>query len=291
MLPVLAAAAIALFFLTGGRRSGGRDRAIDRLEKMRGSREDTGHAGNGAPARSVTLSMAERLARLLPARLRGLLAAGLEKHADGAGFNIGQLVGMRAAGTLAFPAITLLSSRFSDAGLVAAPAVAALGFMLPAVLAARRRGRHLDSVRCALPGAADILYASVLGGRNLDQAFRSASAAAAEPLRSLLSTALAEMELGASRAEAFERLLERCPLPELAALLRSLMESERRGYPLSQTLEVFSRDIRLKRRDELRAAAASAPVKLLAPLVFLILPASVILTVGPTFLVALKRGF
>ena len=192
---------------------------------------------------------------------------------------------------VALPVAAVLLSGFSYLSLAAAPAGSALGFALPSLLASRHYRRYLDSLKAALPGVADILYASVLGGRNLDQAFRSASSAAAEPLCTVLGTALAEIELGASHAEAFERLVERCPLPELAALLRSLLESEKRGYPLSRTLEVFSRDIRLKRRDELRATAARAPVKLLAPLVFLILPASVILTVGPTFLVALKRGF
>lgn len=99
------------------------------------------------------------------------------------------------------------------------------------------------------------------------------------------------MELGSTRAEAFERLLERCPLPELASLLRTLLEAERRGHPLAGTLEVFSREIRLRRRDQLRVIVAKAPLKLLAPLVFLILPASVILTVGPTFLTTMMHGF
>lgn len=163
--------------------------------------------------------------------------------------------------------------------------------MLPVLIAARHRDRYLDEVRRALPGMADMLYAFVLGGKNLDQAFRGGAESAPEPLRSTLTQALREMELGSTRAEAFERLLERCPLPELASLLRTLLEAERRGYPLAGTLEVFSREIRLRRRDQLRVTVAKAPLKLLAPLVFLILPASVILTVGPTFLTTLMHRF
>ena len=290
MIPVLAAAALALLFLAAGTPKR-RKAAAGRLEKIRRSGEEPVHDGPEAPRRGASPSLFERLARLLPGRLYSLLERGLDKHADRAGLSPGRLVGMRAAGMLSLPVAAVIASGFSGLCLVTAPASAALGFMLPALVASRRYRRYLDSLRGALPKAADIMYASVLGGRNLDQAFRSAASAAAEPLHAVLATALAEMELGASRAEAFERLLERCPLPELAALLRSLLESEQRGYPLSHTLEVFSREIRLRRRDELRTAAARAPVKLLAPLVFLILPASVILTVGPTFLVALKKGF
>lgn len=290
MLPVIIAATLALLFLAAGR-PGAHHAAAGRLVAMRRARGGPECEPAGPTARRAPTPLFERLARLLPSRLHDLLGSGLEKHAGRAGQGLEPLVGMRAAGMVALPVAAVLLSGLSYLSLAAAPAGSALGFVLPSLLASRRYGRYLDSLKAALPGVADILYASVLGGRNLDQAFRSATSAAAEPLRTVLGSALVEIELGASHAEAFERLLERCPLPELAALLRSLLESEKKGYPLSRTLEVFSRDIRLKRRDELRAKAARAPVKLLAPLVFLILPASVILTVGPTFLVALKRGF
>jgi tight adherence protein C len=99
------------------------------------------------------------------------------------------------------------------------------------------------------------------------------------------------MELGSSREDAFNHVLERCSVPELSSLLRSLLEAERRGHPLAAALEVFSRDIRLRQRDRLRVVVAKAPLKILAPLIFLILPASILLTVGPTFLATFNKVF
>ena len=163
--------------------------------------------------------------------------------------------------------------------------------MLPRLLSARNRASYFDRVRQALPHTADMLYAFILGGRNLDQAFRGAALSSPEPLRPLLARGVREMELGSSREDAFNHLLESCPVPEFSSLLRSLLEAERRGHPLAVALEVFSRDIRLRRRDQLRVVVAKAPLKMLAPLIFLILPASVLLTVGPTFLATFNRVF
>jgi len=126
---------------------------------------------------------------------------------------------------------------------------------------------------------------------DFDQAFRAAAMLAREPLRSILSQSVREMELGSTRREAFDGLTGRCPVRELSSLLNSLLEAEKRGHSLSSSLAVFSHEIRLRRRDQVREAGAKAPLKMLVPLIFLILPASVLLTVGPTFLVTLQRVF
>jgi tight adherence protein C len=185
----------------------------------------------------------------------------------------------------------MLLTRFSATGLALAPVLAAFGLLLPRMVASRARARHVEAVRRALPDTADMLYAYVLGGKNLDQAFKGAARFAPEPLGPFLLHSVREMELGSTREESFDRLAAKCPVSELRSLLRSLLEAERRGYPLSTSLEVFSREIRLRRRDQMREAGAKAPLKMLAPLVLMILPASVLLTVGPTFLATLQRVF
>lgn len=272
LLGVGVALALALFFLT-----------------RRGDR--TARKENRPGGRKSYWTFVKIPLRLMPEALRKRLCSDLEGRVALSGMTEDQLAGLRVCATLALPVVILLLSRFSRIGLMLSAPAVAFGWMLPVLIAARHRDRFLDEVRRALPGTADMLYAFVLGGKNLDQAFRGGAESAPEPLRSTLTQALREMELGSTRAEAFERLLERCPLPELASLLRTLLEAERRGYPLAGTLEVFSREIRLRRRDQLRVTVAKAPLKLLAPLVFLILPASVILTVGPTFLTTLMHRF
>ena len=277
LLGALAAVATALFFFARGRR------------KSAGYVEEKPKEEGKSGIRESCWTFVLMPLKLLPAAWRRRLCLDLEGRAALSGMTEAELAGLRLWATVSFPFVILLILRFSRMGLMLSAPGAALGWMLPVFLAARNRGRYLDAVRRALPHTADMLYAFVLGGKNLDQAFRGAAGSAPEPLRSPLAQAVREMELGSPRAEAFERLLLRCPLPELASLLRTLLEAERRGHPLAGTLEIFSHEIRQRRRDEVRVAVAKAPLKLLAPLVFLILPASVILTVGPTLIATLMH--
>jgi tight adherence protein C len=229
--------------------------------------------------------------RLAPPAVRRRQDAGRSRLCEAPGLEVPRMAGVTIIATVCLPSCLLLLLRFSTAALVLAPVCAACGMLLPRLMSLQARNRHLQAVRQSLPDTADMLYAHVLGGKNLDQAFKGAAALAREPLGPLLTVAVREMELGSTREEAFDRLSRACPVRELASLLRSLLEAEKRGHSLSASLAVFSREIRLRRRDQVRAAGARAPLKMLVPLIFLILPASVLLTVGPTLLVTLQRMF
>lgn len=231
----------------------------------------------------------EMAARVTPERISSFAGLGFARYGEECSLTKEQLIGLRVIGTFGFPFAVLMVLKFSpSAALLTLPA-GLTGFMLPLLVAERDRRRFLESARAAISGASDILYAFVLGGRNLDQAFSGTASSAPEPLRTLLERGQREMELGISRSDSFQGILSRCPIPELSLLFDSLIEAERRGHPLSDTLAIISREIRLKRRDQLRVAVAKAPLKMLAPLIFLILPASVILTVGPTLFLTLRR--
>ncbi|MBU4302061.1 MAG: type II secretion system F family protein [Actinobacteria bacterium] len=290
MIWVVTTASLALLFLARGR-EGKPDTGIRRLHRMQGGEPCASEAKSDTrPARALW-AILELPYRLLPHSVRSRLFSDLEKHVHLSGCTIEQLAGIRVFAGVSMPLISILALRFSPMGLALSLPLGVLGVMLPRVLASRNRTRYFDSVRHALPHTADMLYAFILGGRNLDQAFRGAAESSPNPLKPLLAQAVREMELGSSREDAFSHMLERCPVRELSSLLRSLLEAERRGHPLAAALEVFSRDIRLRHRDQLRVIVAKAPLKMLAPLIFLILPASVLLTVGPTFLATLNRVF
>lgn len=286
---IIVVAVLALAFLLMGRAQP-KETRIGRLRRLTGDEASDPVPGGGRRAEWIR-TVVEAPFKVIPGPLEDLLTSDLLKVVPLSGFTVERLAGIRVFAMLCFPFTLVVLTRFSKTAIIMAPILAALGFMLPRVMAARNRNHYLEAVRGCLPHMADMLYAFVLGGKNLDQAFRGAADASPEPLESLLTQAVRELELGASREESFGRMLERCPLPELSSLLRSLIEAERRGYTVSTTLAVFSREIRLRRRDQLKVTVAKAPLKMLAPLVFLILPASVLLTVGPTFLVTLSKVF
>jgi tight adherence protein C len=77
--------------------------------------------------------------------------------------------------------------------------------------------------------------------------------------------------------------------PDASRLLELLLDGERSGAPLGHALGVLAADLRAERRRQAEERARAVPVKLLFPLVFLALPAFVLLTVAPALLVALDR--
>ncbi len=290
VLATMMSAGLALFFLAGGRRRQ-KPSTIARLNRLYGVSLDA-DARSETPVKRLALAALLIPYRASPTRLKRALIHGI--HTDAVAYErlpAEALAGLRFWTSAGIPAFLVVASRFSPVALALAPAMAVAGFSVPGLVVARGEGRFHDSIRQQLPQVADVLYALVLGGKNLDQAFSGAAEATGGPVGFLLMSAVREMELGAARQEAFTRVLERYPIAELASLLRSLIEAERRGHGLTETLEVFSREIRVRRRDQLRIEVARAPLKMLAPLVFLILPASIILTVGPTFLATLGKIF
>jgi tight adherence protein C len=290
MLWTAAAVILAIYFISRGSGHRGGDGAASRLRRLDGLPESDAPPRERRSAR-LTAALLEAPYRIAPAPLRRLLETGLSDLEPLSGLTLRRMAGIRAWASAGLPAAVVIAFTVSPLALASAFPLSAAGFMLPELLASRRRKAYIDSVRAGLPYAADLLFAYVLGGKNLDQAFRGAAVLCPGPLGGLLAQAVRQFDLGATRDEAFTDLRERCPLPELSSFLGSLLESERRGHELSETLSIFSREMRLRRRDEVRATVAKAPLKMLAPLVFLILPASVLLTVGPTFLVTLRNVF
>jgi len=84
--------------------------------------------------------------------------------------------------------------------------------------------------------------------------------------------ALMEMQAGASRAEALNRLALRVGSEEVRSLSTMIVQSEAVGASLGDTLRVFSDELRRNRFMEAERKASELPVKMAFPLVLCIFP-------------------
>lgn len=284
MIPSAALLAIAGILLIAGGGGTGSHKTSERLQRL-GPTEGEGEEKVGRFGENLWQAFLLTPYRLLPQPLRETASAGIpacrwapEKT------RTDLLAGARIWASSGLPLAIVLIMRFSPAAFALATVAALSGLFVPEILLKREADGFEKEILEALPQFTDMLFAQVLGGKNLDQGFRAAARMAKEPLASLLCQTAKEVDLGASRSEAFEKVADRCNVRELSSLLRSIVEAERRGHELTTTLEIFSREIRARRRDQLRATVARTPVRILFPLVFLVLPSSVLLTVGPTFM-------
>jgi tight adherence protein C len=182
---------------------------------------------------------------------------------------------------------------FFSMGIVAKPnvtmALAGLGagYVLPGMLLARMAKRRAHRIRLALADALDLLVVSVEAGLGLDQAMSrvgSELAFAYPDLSDELKLINLELRAGKPRAEALRNLADRTGVDDLSSLVTMLIQTDKFGTSVAQSLRVYSETLRTKRRQRAEEAAAKTGVKMVFPLVFCIFPAVWVVTIGPAIL-------
>lgn len=233
------------------------------------------HLGVLAPAPAEDASLRARLA-----------AAGFRHPAAPAVF---QGVRVAAAVLLAAGLAWASAAQGGDAAGAAAAAVCGLGIGMLApkwALAARIQSR-IQRIHAGLPAALDLMVLSVEAGQNLDVAI----AETARELRGIFpelasefSQVQLEIRAGRPRAEVLADLGRRTGSPELRKLAAVLIDSDRFGVSLAPALRTHSRYLRTRRRQAAQEAARKLAVKLIFPVFFLIMPAVLVVTLGPAVL-------
>jgi tight adherence protein C len=159
-----------------------------------------------------------------------------------------------------------------------------VGYVVPGMLLARIAKRRQHRIRLGLPDALDLLVVSVEAGLGLDQAIQRVGhelAFAHPDLCSELRLINLEMRAGTARAEALHNLAERTAVDDVQSLVAMLVQTDKFGTSVSQSLRVHSETVRTKRRQRAEEAAAKTGVKLVFPLVFCIFPSIWVVTIGP----------
>jgi len=96
-----------------------------------------------------------------------------------------------------------------------------------------------------------------------------------------LQVLVREIQMGLSRRDALKNMALRVKAPEINSFVRTLLQADRMGTPITAALKMHAeelRDIRFQRGEEM---ALKAPIKLLFPLLFFILPVVMIIVAGP----------
>ena len=162
------------------------------------------------------------------------------------------------------------------------------GWRLPDFALARQARAVRARSQAAIPELLDLVAVSVTAGLTPRLALDRAGAALSGPLAAELEEARRSVDLGQSWAEVLRRTAERLDLRDLRRLSSTLERSARLGAPVAERLRGLAREVRAERRAREEERARRAPVTMLFPLVFLILPAFVLAAVVPTILVATR---
>lgn len=193
---------------------------------------------------------------------------------------------IRVASMVLLPVLALVLWPKDDpfSYLVALVVAIIAGFFGPPAVLDRFVTARTDRIRRAVPDALDLLVVCVEAGVSLDAALirTSRDLFSAHPdLAMELAQVVRRVNAGMIREQALQSLHRRTGVDELRTLVVSMVQCERLGTSIARVLRVNAETLRLRRRQRAEKRAAQAALKMVIPLAFLILPALMIVILGP----------
>lgn len=161
------------------------------------------------------------------------------------------------------------------------------GFYLPVIFVSNALQKRQLSIKRAFPDALDLLLICVESGMSIEHAFRRVSeeiGSQSLPLAEELSLTTAELSFLSDRRQAYENLATRTGLDGVKSVCLALIQSERYGTPLGQTLRILSQENRDMRMNEAEKKAAALPPKLTVPMILFFLPVLFAVIMAPAII-------
>jgi tight adherence protein C len=155
------------------------------------------------------------------------------------------------------------------------------GRQLPSMWLKRRIKARQRSIDRRLPYTLDLMVACLEGGLSIDAALAKVVEQSNGPLATEIRKTLQELALGRPATEAIRDLGERAGAPGLKRLTEDIVQSDRMGISIAESLRQLARDSRIQRRQLAEELARRAPIKMVPVLIFCVLPALGIVTTAP----------
>src|SRR5690606_2449594 len=162
-----------------------------------------------------------------------------------------------------------------------------IGIKAPQIYIKNLITKRQTSIRRAFPDALDLLLICIESGMSVEAAFRKVSQEIGEqsiPLAEEFVLTSAEMSYLQDRRLAYENLGIRTGLDGVKAVTSALIQAERYGTPIAQSLRVMAQENRDIRMNEAEKRAAALPPKLTVPMIVFFLPVLFIVILGPAIM-------
>lgn len=163
-----------------------------------------------------------------------------------------------------------------------------LGWMLPFILLKRKIRARQRALQRGLADALDLMVVCVEAGLGLNQALLRVAEEMdriSPEMSEELTLVTLEMRAGTPREEALHNLAARTGVDDVRAWVGTLVQTDRFGTSMADSLRIHSDTMRTKRRQRAEEAAAKLTVKMLIPLVLFVFPAMFVVVLGPAFLI------
>jgi tight adherence protein C len=197
---------------------------------------------------------------------------------------------VKAALALGAPIVLWLIIQFGGARLTGQATlfvlvlVAGIGYYLPNMILGSMVARRQRRLFEAFPDSIDLMVVCIEAGLSLDMAIQRT--AKEMEIRSVdladeLQLVGVELRIGATRERALRNLAARTGVTEIQMFVAMLLQADRFGTSVADSMRVHAEDLRLRRQYRAEETASKIPTKLLFPLLLTIFPALMLVLVGP----------
>lgn len=236
-----------------------------------------------SPLEATMRQLGQSTRRILPNALVDGLEVNLVQAGHPHGLDLPRLLGIKI--TLA--AMAALSLLVYGQGLLAIVAAAAL-FFLPDYWVLSVRDDRQNRMQADAADVIDQMTICVEAGLGLDAAIARVATTTEGPLTDELRRTMSDIRAGVPRAQALRALADRAQIVEIRQLVTALLQSQKHGVPMAETLRIQSAQMRLKRSQRTEEKAAKLTVKMLFPIILCFLPVFMIIVTVPSALTIFK---
>lgn len=169
-----------------------------------------------------------------------------------------------------------------------------LGLYLPSLFVRAKADRRREEIVNGFPDCLDLMLVCIEAGLGIEAAMDRVGREMvnSHPLVSeLLSIATLQLRAGASREEAFRKLADAASVDEIRSFATLLIQSDKLGTSLGNTLRVYAEEMREKRRMRAEEKAHRLPVIISIPLVVFMLPTMIGVLMLPASIRMVKEIF
>jgi tight adherence protein C len=227
-------------------------------------------------ATSIVRQVGQRTRGMLPNPLVDGLEVRLVQAGHPHGLDLPRLLGIKI--TMAALAAFLL---VITGQLLFALIAGAVLFFLPDYWVISVRDKRQAAMRADAADVIDQLTICVEAGLGFDAALARVASTTEGPLTDELRHTLSDIQAGVPRAQALRALSDRAQIVEIRQVVSALLQAQKHGVPLAETLRIQSAEMRLKRKQRTEEKAAKLTVKMIFPIVVCFMPVFLIITVVP----------
>jgi tight adherence protein C len=217
--------------------------------------------------------------RVLPNALVDGLEVNLVQAGHPHGLDLPRILGIKIS-LAGLTALMLLLGGHPLLALIAAGVM----FFLPDYWVVSVRGQRQTAIQADVADTIDQLTICVEAGLGFDAALARVATTTEGPLADELRHTISDIQAGVPRAQALRALSDRAQIVEIRQLVTALLQAQKHGVPIAETLRIQSTEMRLKRTQRTEEKAAKLTVKMLFPIIVCFVPVFMIISVVPALL-------